>query len=100
MFGNQGASVRLECEVPNSVTDVYWYYDLSILMLVHFIGSDPVYKEGDGFLPSKYVYSTHDHSLTVTSLSFQDQVCYRCTTIPSVEDHTWLISVLSECVFI
>ena len=95
-FGNIGTAVTLDCGDISSDTTIIWRYELTTTLIGHNIGSDPVYLDEDEFPRTKYVYNRDDHSLTVTDVSLQDEVCYRCTLSPSNTETTLLIVILGE----
>ena len=96
VYANIGTAVRLDCGDIGSDTTIIWRYALTTSMIGHNIGSDPVYLDEEIFPGTKYVYNREDHSLTVTDVSLQDEVCYRCILTPSNTEKTSLIVVLGE----
>ena len=95
VFSNIGTAVTLDCGGIGSDTAIIWRYELTT-MIGHIIGSDPVYPDENRFPRTKYVYNREDHSLTVTDVRLQDEVCYKCTLSPSNTETTLLIVVLGE----
>ena len=96
VFGNIGTSMTLDCGDIGSDTTIIWRYELTTTMIGHIIGSDPVYTDEETFSRTKYVYNRDNHSLTVTDVSLQDEVCYRCAFSPSDTKKTSLIVLLGE----
>ena len=96
VFGNLGTSVKLNCGDIDSDTTLVWRYEESDIIIGHSIGNDPVYPNEERFPRTKYVYNREDHSLTITDVSLQDEVCYTCRTVPSGADTTSLITILGE----